>query len=290
MKKNNYGIESASGVIIDVNYYEIKEPKGLVHILHGMQEHKERYDDFARFLADNGYCVLTHDHLGHGKSVSREHGLGDMISLENVLDDIDRVRKSANLQSPYICFGHSMGSFLARIYSSVKEVDELIACGTGINNNALINIMKFILFFNRSGVPLKGFQRLLMGNLSRGFENPSDWLSLNEENQKRYEDDELCGKPFTKEGYAVLLNIIRRLNDKDVYENCTAKKILLVSGEKDPVGGFGTGVRRVEDRYRSCGKQIETILYDNMSHEILNEKDNLAVYNDILKFIKEAEA
>ena len=45
-------------------------PIGVVQLAHGMAEHIDRYDDFARFLASNGFVVCGNDHLGHGKSVN----------------------------------------------------------------------------------------------------------------------------------------------------------------------------------------------------------------------------
>ena len=33
--------------------------KGIIQIVHGMEEHKERYYDFARFLAKNGLHVVV---------------------------------------------------------------------------------------------------------------------------------------------------------------------------------------------------------------------------------------
>lgn len=104
----NYTVKSSSGENLAVNYYEAISPKGLIQILHGMQEHKERYCHFAEFLAANGYSVLIHDHLGHGKSISEVHPLGDMVSFEAVLNDIELVRQSAKFSGQYICFGHSM--------------------------------------------------------------------------------------------------------------------------------------------------------------------------------------
>ena len=44
-----------------------KEPKAVFQIAHGVSEHIERYDEFARFLANEGYIVCGNDHLGHGK-------------------------------------------------------------------------------------------------------------------------------------------------------------------------------------------------------------------------------
>ena len=44
------------------------KPRGVVQLIHGMAEHIDRYDDFARFLADAGYLVAGHDHIGHGET------------------------------------------------------------------------------------------------------------------------------------------------------------------------------------------------------------------------------
>ena len=52
--------------------------RGVVQLVHGMAEHIERYDSFARFLAGLGYVVFGHDHIGHGKSVSSSDELGCM--------------------------------------------------------------------------------------------------------------------------------------------------------------------------------------------------------------------
>ena len=42
------------------------EPKGVVQLVHGICEYALRYDPFARFLAERGFLVAGHDHLGHG--------------------------------------------------------------------------------------------------------------------------------------------------------------------------------------------------------------------------------
>lgn len=278
-------VTSSSGQQLGVSCYECDgSPRALVHILHGMQEHRGRYSVFAEFLARNGICVLTHDHLGHGESISGAHPLGDMVSFDNVVADIEIVRRSVDFGAPYICFGHSMGSFLARIYSSLSEVDGLIACGTGQTANFKSRMMKSLLAFCKRGVPLPVIQKMVIAPLCIEFDVPTDWLSYNRENQAAYLCDSLCGNPFTREGYSVLFDILINLNKKKVYKNCTAKKILLISGEKDPVGEFGKGVRKAEKIYKDFGKDVRTILYKNMTHEILNETDNQIVFSDVLDF------
>ena len=45
--------------------------KGIVQLVHGMSEHKERYIDFMKYLAENGYITVIHDNRGHGESIRR---------------------------------------------------------------------------------------------------------------------------------------------------------------------------------------------------------------------------
>ena len=91
------------------------EPKAVVQLIHGIAEHIERYEDFARFLADNGFIVVGDDHLGHGKSLP-EGGtpvyFGDRATWETVVDDIhllhDRLREQYPDDTLYLLMGSDM--------------------------------------------------------------------------------------------------------------------------------------------------------------------------------------
>uniref|UniRef100_UPI0025B282E2 alpha/beta hydrolase n=1 Tax=Duncaniella muris TaxID=2094150 RepID=UPI0025B282E2 len=48
---------------------EAGQPVCILQIIHGMAEYIERYDEFARAMAEKGILVVGEDHLGHGKSV-----------------------------------------------------------------------------------------------------------------------------------------------------------------------------------------------------------------------------
>ena len=65
------------------------EPKAVFQITHGVSEHIERYDEFACFLAQNGYIVCGHDHIGHGKSVESLDDLGFTAEEDGDLRMID---------------------------------------------------------------------------------------------------------------------------------------------------------------------------------------------------------
>ena len=64
--------------------------------------------------------------------------------------------------------------------------------------------------------------------------------------------------------------------------------VLLLSGEEDPVGAYGKGVRKVYNRLRQAGAQdVQLKLYPGARHEMLNEINREQVYQDILAWCEE---
>lgn len=55
---------------------EYDEPVAVLQICHGMIEYIDRYDGFARYMAERGFVVVGNDHLGHGKSVCTDDESG----------------------------------------------------------------------------------------------------------------------------------------------------------------------------------------------------------------------
>lgn len=50
--------------------------RGIIQIVHGMSEYKERYIPFMEYMAERKYISVIHDHRGHGKSVRSKEDLG----------------------------------------------------------------------------------------------------------------------------------------------------------------------------------------------------------------------
>ena len=94
--------------------------KAIFQMAHGMAEHGERYEDFARTLCEHGYAVFINDHIGHGKSVKNDDMLGYFGEKDGWMDLIIDCRTLTDIAKeeypdrPLIFFGHSMGSFVAR--------------------------------------------------------------------------------------------------------------------------------------------------------------------------------
>ena len=114
------------------------------------------------------------------------------------------------------------------------------------------------------------------------------WLSKNVENQEKYLADPLCGYIFTLNAYYNMFKGLYLMNQNEkAGKALKSLPMLFVSGAEDPVGGFGKGVEKVAGGYRKKGYQnVQVKLYQDDTHEILNELDRQVVYEDILNFLK----
>ncbi len=305
LKKEKFSFKSSNGVdIINGLITRKAEPpyKAIVQISHGMQEHLDRYEEFIEFLAQNGYIVVIHDHLGHKNSISSKENLGFMAEKDGykfVLSDLatvsGRVRKSFP-QLKLFLLGHSMGSFYARVFVAKYPhlLDGIIISGTG-GKNKLLPIGKkavcIAIKFKGAKYRSKFITKLIFGNYLSKIENPqtsSDWLSRDKEVIKKYRSDEYCKFIFTLSGYRDLLTINSIANTKECFDN-SKKDIpyLMFSGDMDPVGEWGKGVKEVYKNYKNAGvKDIQLKLYAGGRHEMLNEINKQEVYDDIISWLE----
>ena len=278
---------------------EEKKPKGIFQLAHGVSEYIERYDEFARFLAENGFVVCGNDHLGHGLSAKTIDDLGFFAEEDGdvrLVDDmhmLSLIMKKRYPGLPLVLFGHSMGSFCARVYAAVfgEEISALILCGTGELPAAAVVLeepLRFLCkkFGARGEVPGDMLDRL--GGLAvRDRETDKDWLSRNRENVERYIADPYCGAPLKLGGMRDIVSLANSACATEwAYRLPVGLPIMLISGAKDPVGMNGKGVIACCDNLESAGHFPEVILYPGDRHEILNEDDREKVFSDVLSWVE----
>ena len=116
-----------------------------------------------------------------------------------------------------------------------------------------------------------------------------DWLSADEENVDKYIADPLCGHDATVGLFREMLWGIRfNQRPTNLRKMDKTAPVLLISGEDDPVGGMGAGVRQTYQAFRHAGVTDCTLrLYHGLRHELLNEKAHRgAVYQDIWNWME----
>ncbi|WP_322459683.1 alpha/beta hydrolase [Clostridium perfringens] len=90
-----------------------------------------------------------------------------------------------------------------------------------------------------------------------------------------------------------LYDLINGLWDIHKVENMERVKelnipIYIFSGDRDPVGYFGEGVKNLYEGYKKIGvKDLTYKMYKDGRHEMLNENNKDEVISDIIKWLEE---
>ena len=278
------------------------EIRGAVQIVHGMCEYFLRYRGFAEFLAENGIAVCGNDHLGHGSSVSSPEDLGYFSpekGWQNAVEDmykLTKIMKAKVGDVPFIMFGHSMGSFLARVYmiKHASALDGAIVCGTGDGVpglSALATVCDAVKLAKGDRYRSEKINNIAFGKYNERFpdaEYPTAWLTRDVEIQKSYIDDEKCDFIFTVNGFENLAKMLAYISDPRWFAALRKDlPVLIVSGSDDPVGNYGKGVQSVYDKLRAKDCNVELKIYEGARHEPLNETNRDEVMADLLGFIND---
>lgn len=286
------------------------KPVAVLQLVHGMIEYIERYDEFARYLADRGFIVMGHDHIGHGASVKDESDFGifhtktpDVTLVEDMFTNYEIIKEQYP-DIPYFILGHSMGSYLLREFLSMKadklhEVNGAIIMGTGTVPDKTLKAANVISNIITAFHGLDYKSRFL-ANLSNGTaaykdydctgKNPErSWLSKNVDSVTKYYKDPKDTFLFSVNGWRILFNSCKYDNSMENLKKMNMDiPVLFVSGSDDPVGDLGEGVKTAYESFLDAGvKDCHLHLYENDRHELLQETDRENVYNDLYNFMKE---
>ena len=302
--KQEFSFPSSDGIhtIQGVRWLPQGESRGVVQIVHGVAEHMDRYGHVAQFLNELGWVVCGEDHLGHGRT-AREGEYGFFAPSDGwdyVVRDVRRLRELGGAQwpgLPYVLLGHSMGSFLTRTYLIrwPGTLDGVVLSGTGQEPAALVALGRVLagalsaLRGPRYVSPM--VSRMSLGAYNKKFRpnrTSADWISRDEAVVDRYLQDPLCTFQPTVSMFRDMMtglqfiargeNLARMDPDTPVY---------FLSGDQDPVGSMGAGVRRVEAMFRAAGcRDVTARLYPGGRHEMFNEINRQQVLEELAGWLE----
>ncbi len=301
MEKKEFSIKSeCDGLALSVAMFVPDgDIKGIFQISHGMSEHKIRYYEFMEYLTGHGFVTVIHEHRGHGGSVRDAEDLGYFYEnkAEFIVEDVHQVTCYVKERYPnqkVILFGHSMGSMVVRKYIKKydDEIDKLIVCGSPSKNPMAgmgVQIAKVLQVFKGERHRSNFIQNMAFAAYNRNIENPvskSDWICVNREMVQKYDDDPLCGFIFTLNGFQNLFRMMSDIYQKKGWKLGNQKlPILFVAGSEDPVITNEKKWWESQEFLKNIGYQDVTgKLYQGLRHEILNEKNRMEIYQDILEF------
>ena len=272
------------------------EPIGIIQLIHGMSEHKERYYDFMNYLSEHGYICAIHDHRGHGASVKEISHLGYFYTedISYIVDDAFQVTEYLKNQYPTLkisIFSHSMGTLVSRNYLKKYEehIEKIVLCGPPTENK-LVDIALFIGkltgFFYDAYRTNKILNKLSVGYYNKGYTIENEWICSNPQTVSAYNNDPLCGFTFTTSGFMNLFQLLKSAFIKEDWKpQNSSLPIFLIAGEDDPVIQSKQKFNELERFLIDVGyENIKSKLYKDKRHELLNETNKEIIYKDVLDF------
>lgn len=276
------------------------EKKGVLQILHGMCEFKERYEPFMRYFAQNGFVVACHDQRGHGDSVKAETDLGYFYDKSGnaIVEDaafVTQFLKDKYPALPVYLFGHSMGSMIARCYLQTHDnlVDKAIICGSPSKNplaGVAIALTKVISLFCGARHRSKLLSYLSTGKGDKNFEGEGKgaWLSHNRESIESFYQSPKGKFRFTCNGFENLFKLMKHTYQAKRYEGKNpALPVHFVSGSEDAVMVDELKWFHAIEQLRKVGyERVSGKLYEGQRHEIFHDTKKDEVLADLLAFLQ----
>ncbi|MBR2650141.1 MAG: alpha/beta fold hydrolase [Clostridia bacterium] len=293
------GISTVHGII----YIPDSAPRGVVQLSHGMVDHVGRYEALGKFLAECGYVFAGNDHIGHGMTADKSGTMfgyfTDKGGTDLVLRDLHSMNKLLRERfggmKPVI-MGHSMGSFLSRLYVEKypNSISGHIIHGTGGPLGAAvplgIGLVNLIMLFRGTKYRSSLVKSIAFAGYNSHFpkeEGPNAWLTRDLSTISGHDSNSYTNFTFTVSAYKELFQMVGKSNSKNWFASYPKQlKTLILSGDEDPVGDYGNGVRYVyKQLLLSSVEELSMKLYEGARHELFNETNRDEVFADMKSFL-----
>ena len=281
---------------------DVRSPIGAVHIIHGLAEHPERYDELGRAMNQAHFIAWAHHHRGHGQN--RVPGIrghfADQRGWNALIDDAWAVSKQLldEWHLPLMMFAHSMGSFVGQAVLAGHGASYRAAVFSGTNGppafgerrmRDIARVQAVVLGPRNPGVWLQKIVIEDTYNAKFGpHAPPNTWLSRDAEEVRKYTGDPDCGFPLTSRAWLDLLD--GRVAQSTVAffrEYPPELPIHIIAGTADPVGEQAKGVRRLLKVLADAGlSNVSSRFYDDARHELVHETNRALVIQDLVTWLQ----
>lgn len=281
---------------------DIKKPKGVVQIIHGMTSHMGRFCDLGEALNRMGYIAYGDDHRPHGQTAGLNNlGKASKHNFdENVQDEIEITKMlKKRFSLPVLLFSHSYGSFLAQAYITKEPylIDALILSGSSYMGKKKLFFGKLLTALQRlkykMDEPNRMFFEMTFESNNKPFEDEgikNAWLSRDKNNVALYNADPYCNFLMTHGFYySMMRGLFNAYKKSSLHKIKKDLPILIMSGSCDPLGGMGKKVTKLYEMYQHLGlTDLSLTLYEGLRHELISDSDSALVLKDIHDFYDRA--
>ena len=246
-------------------YFERYSPNSKVGIIlvHGLAEHKGRYQYFFEKMYAMNISIFAVDIRGHGESSGKR---GDVNNFNEYLMDLDCFIQKIKTEYKDLCLallGHSLGGLISVGYAESRTgIDFLIL------SNPLLTVPKIAKLLNVIPYKMLSFIKIK----KRHSESP--------EMLEYSYSDPLASNLFSIRLLGVIFNegikyVLNRLKDVRI-------PVLLLGGRLDPLIQTNRFVELL-DKFGSEDKELK--IYENVKHRLLQSDIKDDVMKDMVTWI-----
>ncbi|MDG1194319.1 MAG: lysophospholipase [Polaribacter sp.] len=251
-------------------YWQAKNTKAVIVLVHGMGEHSGRYKHVAKKLNENDFSVVAFDHFGHGKTTGKR---GHNPSFEAVLESVSKTIKKAKAlfpDTPIFLYGHSMGGNTVINYALKKKHDL----------KGIIATSPFLkLAFEPPKIKLavgKLFQKIAP-SITMGNE-----LDANDISREKIEVDKYINDPLVHAKISPNFSLTFIDSGKWAIENASKLEtpIFLLHGTGDKIIDY-----RGTQEFANNSDKATLKLYENGYHELQNDLCKEEMLEDVVNWL-----
>jgi len=267
-------IKTSDGIELFTQSWKVENPKAIIVLTHGFDDHSSRYTHVGKALNDAGYSLYAYDWRGQGKSGGAR---GHIPSYDQVLDDLSLVIADAKKDQPnkkLFLYGHSMGGNMTLNYALRKP--------DGING-VMVTASQLRLAFQPSAVQVALGRG--MANLIPSFSQKAN-LDINTISRDQAVRDAYRADPL-RSGVISAKLFVEIMNASE-YALAHALElrlpILILHGGGDRLTD-PTGSEEFFQRVGIPDKKFKR--YEGFYHEIHNEPQKQIVFNDMIEWLNQ---
>ncbi|MGB4588375.1 MAG: lysophospholipase [Clostridiaceae bacterium] len=259
-------VVSFDGVELRMRKDLIPEPKALVIIVHGLNEHLNRYDHFTEKLNESGYSVYRFDQRGHGKSKGERVFFGSFHEMPDDTNVIVDLAREESVGKKIFLFGHSMGGETVALYGTKYpgKTDGIITSGALTRYNLQLFGDQF---------PIEATAKIFVPN-SLGEGVCSDPAVI-----EAHANDPLVEKEIS---IGLLNETYKGVQYLKTNSKAFTDPVLILHGAKDGL----VSEKDSRDFFGDISSSDKSLrIYGNLLHEILNEPRKEEVIADIVLWL-----
>ncbi len=271
-------------------YTPVREPRAIVQVIHGLGEHSRRYLRLITALLDAGFVVAAEDHAGHGATAMDSGVWGDAGEDAAHVLVADAAALRAKVRElhpglPYVAFGHSMGSMIARGLATAQPdgIDGLVLCGIAAQIAGIDGVVDRAALAaepDQAGpAPAHYVGELFDGFVSRfgAGAGPTDWVARDADVVRDHAVDPFnnFGAPLSARFLRGFIELYDAANGDAFYAALRPETpVLILAGDQDPVANYGEGAYHVANALVASGHpDVRTRVYPGVRHEVHNEPE-----------------